>query len=59
MKYKVQIEAPAVDADPKIIEAFRAVSSALGGEEDVTTSAILSNTPDSYSLTVHTFPEKE
>lgn len=59
MKYKVQIEVPAENSDPKVVDALNAVAAALGDAKEVTTSAILSNTPDSYSLTVHTFPEPE
>jgi hypothetical protein len=58
MKYKVQIEAPAENSDPKVVDALNAVAAALGGAEDVTTSVILSNTPDSYSLTIHTTEEE-
>jgi hypothetical protein len=57
MKYKVQLEVPAENPDAKVVDALNAIASALGRKENVTTSVILSNTPDSYSVTVHTFPE--
>jgi hypothetical protein len=54
MRYKILLEVP-VETDEKVVEALRAVGTAL--QTDVVQSATAS--PDSYSLTVHVFPDEK
>lgn len=57
MQYRTQLEVPA-EANPEVVKALQGAATTLGVKpEDVAVSATAS--PDSYSLTIHTFPDPE
>jgi hypothetical protein len=55
MAKRISIEVPAENADEAIVEALRHTAEEIGDEVKVERTA----SADSYSLTIHVFPDEE